>query len=490
MPSLHRLALFTLVASLVLTCSTTASAATTKVMTRNLYLGADVGVALKLLPDMPAAAQFMWNQVEATDFDQRAPAFAAEAARERPDVIALQEVTTWSCSTGLGGNQRVVFDFTRQFLAATEAAGTPYVLAAANGKSARNPGFALGPIPFLTKIHDPATFQPLFGTDDADCGFQIGDALAVRADLAPRVLAAGAADYATDTTIAPLVLVVPRGFAWADIDIRGTPTRFVTTHLESLWTAGAVPPSATQAAELVQTLATTTMPLVVMGDFNSDPRDPRDPTRNPGDQPEVSDVCPRQTGGGDARCSAYWTMRGAGFSDAGPDATDPRNFTWGASALLAGPDLVRVPAARRAGNPAGFTDRLDYAFLRNGARAVDSQLIGNTWPNGDDLWTCSTPDQVQNAAEAATALGISNPATTHCLPSDHAGVVATIALPASTVIDSPLPTRVSERPLTTTIALVALGAIAVGLVAHLALALVLIVPLAVVIARHRRRRRT
>jgi uncharacterized membrane protein YdbT with pleckstrin-like domain len=58
------------------------------------------------------------------------------------------------------------------------------------------------------------------------------------------------------------------------------------------------------------------------------------------------------------------------------------------------------------------------------------------------------------------------------------------------VIDSPLPTRVSERPLTTTIALVALGAIAVGLVTHLALALVLIVPLAVVIARHRRRRRT
>ncbi len=36
------------------------------VMTRTLYLGADVGQALQLLPDLPAAAQDMWNQVAAT----------------------------------------------------------------------------------------------------------------------------------------------------------------------------------------------------------------------------------------------------------------------------------------------------------------------------------------------------------------------------------------------------------------------------------------
>jgi hypothetical protein len=183
-------------------------------------------------------------------------------------------------------------------------------------------------------------------------------------------------------------------------------------------------------------------------------------------------------------------MRGAGFIDAGPDATDPRNFTWGASALLAGPDLARVEAARRAGNPYGFTDRLDFVFLRNGARALDAHLIGNTWPDGDDLWACSTPAQATSAAQAATALGVADPATTRCLPTDHAGVVATIALPASTAINPPLPARVSERPLTTTIALIAIVAVAVGVVAHLALALVLIVPLMIVVARQRRRRRS
>jgi hypothetical protein len=474
---------------LTLAWCTAANAATTKVMTRNLYLGADVGVALKQLPDMPAAAQFMWEQVQATDITRRAPLFAAEAARERPDVIGLQEATTWSCSTGLGGNRRVVFDFTRDFLAATTAAGTPYVIAAADGRTATNPGFSLGPIPFLTRIHDPQTFQPLFGTDDADCGLQTMDALLVRADLASDVLAAGTFDYPTETALAPLVLVVPRGFAWADIRIGGTPVRFVTTHLESFWAPGEVPRAALQAAELVRTLEPTSMPLVAMGDFNSDPRDPRDPSDNPAGQPEASTTCPEQVGS-DARCSAYWTMRDAGYVDAGPDAADPRNFTWGTSALLAGPDLARLPAALRTGNRFGFTDRFDFTFVRNGARTIDAHLIGHTWPEGPDLWDCDAPGQVRNAALAATALGLPRPSTTQCLPTDHAGIVATIALPASTAIDAPLPSRTSARPLSTTIALIAIGVIAAGLVAYSAIALLLLVPFAVVIVVDRRRRRT
>ena len=92
-----RVATVAFAALAILAWCSTASATTTKVMTRNLYLGADVGVALKQLPDMPAAAQFMWEQVQATDITRRAPLFAAEAAREHPDVIGLQEATTWSC---------------------------------------------------------------------------------------------------------------------------------------------------------------------------------------------------------------------------------------------------------------------------------------------------------------------------------------------------------------------------------------------------------
>jgi hypothetical protein len=156
------------------------SSAELTVMTRNLYLGADVAEALALLPDMPAAAQMMWDQVAATDFARRAPLLAAQAAAVRPDVIALQEATTWRCMGGLAGRRVVVFDFTREFLAATAAAGTPYVIAEAPEGRAFNSGYAIGPYPRLTTVRDPERFQPLFGSDEAACGFEIADALLVR----------------------------------------------------------------------------------------------------------------------------------------------------------------------------------------------------------------------------------------------------------------------------------------------------------------------
>ena len=71
------------------------------VMSRNIYLGADVGVAMKLLPNFPAAAQFMWDQVRQTDFSQRAPKLAAEFASQRPAVIGIQEATIWYCKKDL-----------------------------------------------------------------------------------------------------------------------------------------------------------------------------------------------------------------------------------------------------------------------------------------------------------------------------------------------------------------------------------------------------
>jgi hypothetical protein len=405
------------------------------VMTRNLYLGADVSVALDLLPDMPAAAQFMWDQVSATDFTKRAPALAVDAATTHPDVIGIQEATTWNCRAGLFSSTKTVYDFTQQFLDATVRAGTPYVLASANGRTASNDGYTIPPIPFLTRIHDPATFQPLFGSDDADCGFVVADALAVRADLADKVLAAGATDYQAKSDVVPVAFTITRGNAWADIEVDGTPVRFVTTHLESMWQPDQVPTSARQADELAHQLSATRMPLVVMGDFNSDPRDPRPADDNPGDQPEIGPACPPQSGA-DPICSAYWTMVERGFTDAGPDPTDPANFSWGASALLAGPDLTRLPAALAMGNPYGFTDRVDYVFVSNGVTVNAAGLIGATWPAASDTWSCTTPEQVANTQAAAAAMDLPEPPTGVCLPTDHAGVVASLHIPDSSVRDA------------------------------------------------------
>lgn len=409
-------------------------------MTRNLYLGADVTEALSLIPDMPAAAQSLWDQVAATDFTARVPLLAREAAAAKPAVIGIQEATTWECRPSATSAPTVVYDFTAQFLEATAKAGTPYVLASHDGVTAYNPSFSIPAIPYVTTVDDEATFEPLFGTQSAACGFVIGDALAVRADLAGSVLAVGTVEYQSSSAIVPLVMDVVRGYAWADVRIGATPVRFVTTHLESSWKPDAVPLSAVQARQLVDDLASVTMPLVVMGDFNSDPRDPRDPKANPGGQPETGAACPAQSGK-DATCSAFWTMTNAGFTDAGPDPTDPKNLSWGFSSLLAGPDIERLPAAKEMGNPYGLTDRLDYVWTRNGATASSAELVGAAWPVAGKTWACTQHSQVGNGIEAAAAMGTTVPASGACMPTDHAGVVATLAIPLSAQQDSPLVDR-------------------------------------------------
>lgn len=382
------------------------------VMSRNLYLGADVGIAMDLLPDFPAATQFMWDQVAATDFATRADALAIEVANNEPEVIGLQEAAKWVCTTSFFDEPIAVFDFTNMFIEALKERGVSYELASKDGNSAYNPGFEISPIPYLTIAHDENIFPSLFGKKDAACGFEIADALLVRSDLTDDIIQVGTVEFDKTYPVIPTIMTIYRGYAWADININNTPTRFITTHLESMWDTGEVPAAKIQANELVQDLAATKMPLIVMGDFNSDPRDPRSASANPGGQPEVSETCPAKPQ--DATCNAYWTMSEAGFMDAGPDATNPLNFSWGTNALLTGPDEQRIASANEMGNPYGFTDRLDYVFTKNGATATEAHIVDNSWPTGKTNWQCGNQE---------------------CFPSDHAGLVVTLTIPASDARD-------------------------------------------------------
>ncbi len=377
------------------------------VMSRNLYLGADVGVALELIPDFPAAAQFMWDQVAATNFSLRAPALAREVISANADVVGLQEATNWYCKKNLWSNKVVVFNFTEQFLAATKAAGVEYVLARKGEERSLNIGYSIPAIPYLTMVSDPRTFQPLFGSNRAACGFEIGDAIAVKKEHAAKILQVGNTEYDASYSIVPKLMTIYRGYTWVDLEHNGKNVRIISTHLESLWDSNKVPNAALQAQQLISDTAQTKMPLIVIGDFNSDPRDPRpDANSNPGGQPEASEECLAQVANPTINsaidtCNAYWLMRRAGFIDVGPDATNSKNFTWGMNALLTGPDEMRLKAAQALGNQAGFTDRLDYIFLKNGAVAVAASLVGTT-PYKEGAWL-----------------------------TDHAGVIAAIDLPSN-----------------------------------------------------------
>ncbi len=359
------------------------------VMSRNIYLGADVGIAMDLLPDFPAATQFMWDQMRQTDFESRSSGFVDEIALEQPDVIGIQEGTRWYCQSGPLADEVVVFDFVQILLNQLSGAGLNYEIASHDGQIAQNVGFKIAPIPLLTKATDPEIFPSRFGSESAYCGFEIADVLLIKSSLAESVLAVGTTEYQEKYTIIPTVMSVYRGFSWADVSISEKPVRFVTTHLESLYSEDGTPTAKIQADQLISDLAATKIPIVLMGDFNSDPRDPRpDIGPNPGQQPSENSACTKQVLNpnletADSTCNAFWTIMQSGFQSVGPDEADPRHYTWGMNALLTGPDPSRLPAAIEMGNPTGFTDRLDYIFVKGPINVLQAKLVGQS---ADQKW--------------------------------------------------------------------------------------------------------
>src|SRR5436190_23389270 len=68
-----------------------------KVMTRNLYLGADLtpGIQAQNFDQLKDAAGEILNQVDENKFQVRAKGLATEILRHKPDPVGRQEVALW-----------------------------------------------------------------------------------------------------------------------------------------------------------------------------------------------------------------------------------------------------------------------------------------------------------------------------------------------------------------------------------------------------------
>ncbi len=245
-----------------------------RVMTRNLYLGADIFRIVPALADpdplaIPEAVAEIYSIMQYTDFVQRAEAVADEIQRYRPDLIGLQEVTTI--------RRQAPGDFVQGFTAPNaEETVWDYLDILTRALAARNLDYRVAAVVTNADVELPM----LTGFDSAgaptfdDVRLTDHDVILVRGDV--DVANPFVYNYTSKIRVPvddSLWIEFVRGFVAVDATVRGQTYRFVNTHLE----VGGVPGDifsriqADQMQELLSILAAEDKTVILAGDFNSFP---------------------------------------------------------------------------------------------------------------------------------------------------------------------------------------------------------------------------
>lgn len=238
--------------------ATTAACRDARIMTWNLYLGADLRPALapQTLDDLLRASTRVAAEVVATDFPTRAKSIADAVAASPPDLIGLQEAVIWRTGPTTVPQTpaaRVQYDFVASLLRELAARGLRYAPAAAVSNADIQ-------VPTLLGLDIRLTDR---------------DVILMRADLPAGTLSINQTLSGNFDAALPIPndfirdAKVTRGWVAVDAELQGCPFRLVSTHLE-----GGDGPAALyqflQAQELLGPTDPTVAPRVVLvGDFNS-----------------------------------------------------------------------------------------------------------------------------------------------------------------------------------------------------------------------------
>lgn len=247
------------------------------VMTRNLYLGADIQRPIEATAGLTGAAAFvaLGNAnhvtraiVDRTNFPRRSQLLAEEIFAAKPDLVGLQEVALWrhgplelpgSGSPGALNATTVDYDYLAILLQDLRRTGVPYKAVVVQQESdVEAPSF----------VGNPFTGT---ATDGRDVRLTIRDVILLRASSNLRVLDSGSSQYNARLvlSVAGLPATFVRGYNWVDVAHgSGRPFRFVNTHLEAFSSDLAL----AQATELLAGPAADRGRTTIIGcDCNSDP---------------------------------------------------------------------------------------------------------------------------------------------------------------------------------------------------------------------------
>lgn len=223
------------------------------VMTYNVYVGSSAEPLLSVenLLQVPTEVANMYDNVIASDFPGRAAAIAKSIKLYQPHLIGLQEIALIRQQTPgdriAGGTvpaEEVVVDFLQILMNALQTEGLNYEVAA--------------------QVQNIDAEMPMF-TDAGivDVRLTDYDVILARSDVA--ISRPVSANYTSVLAIEMLALEIPRGYTAVDATVDGVTYRFVNTHLEAFAQENRV----AQMQELVDLLSDETLPIIVLGDFNT-----------------------------------------------------------------------------------------------------------------------------------------------------------------------------------------------------------------------------
>lgn len=254
-----------------------------RVMTRNLYLGADLtpAIASKSTSEFIEANGEIVRQVEINNFPKRAKGLAKEILGKAPDLVGLQEVALWreappSLGPVLAGKPsatKVKYDYLQLLLHQLNKKKKRYKAvvvqpefdfeapADANGVPGDGPGGGTG-ILANAEVNGRLTMRDVI-LARVGAGVQVKNPQSGHFSHLLVEKVAGATE-----------VTVTRGWTSVDAKVRGSKRfHFVNTHLEAFDDAAEYPSiRAQQASELVAPggPATSRLPVILVGDLNSD----------------------------------------------------------------------------------------------------------------------------------------------------------------------------------------------------------------------------
>lgn len=243
-----------------------------KVMTQNLYLGADLFPAIEAAnqgtTQFLLAAAKVYQGAMASDFPTRAEAFAKTVQQQKPDIIGLQEVSDWITYRKDPGPTLQSQDFLKIVKKALAKQGLKYkVVGIAQNAT-------IGPFPYIDPSASCGAPTGILPTT-WPCSIQLRDRDVILVNTKTKKLSykkksvkSGLYSAQQTFVIAGQTISFGRGWVYADMAYKGASFRYANTHLE----VGGVsaPIQEKQAKQFVKVVKKGVGTVIATGDFNSD----------------------------------------------------------------------------------------------------------------------------------------------------------------------------------------------------------------------------